>query len=309
MISRSTVIGALVVAELTIVGLSVSAIAGTGPSSGFSPPHLFPADSNSAVTSAPRFDRTLETSAAPHIVIDVHDVNVTIDGSQRGSVHATESVHLAGFVTGTLAPIEAAPIGDGIRISARGGNVQVMLGELSRTLRIAVPEGARVEVLSAGRIDVSGMRNKLVAHTPDGQIHVRDHRGDLAVSSDSGRIELIDVHGADVAADTHEGRLYFTRVDADRIDGHSNYGRIYAVDVRARDGALSTHSGRISASFTGQSDATVSVSTRDGDVTVSGLPSTPSGKASSIVRLGAGTGRFEVSTDEGDVNISQGASV
>ena len=315
MISRSTLIGALVVVELGIVGMAVRAIAGdsvrTGPASapiakghhhfGFSP----------AVAMAGQLDKTLALGNAPHVVIDVQSIDVVIEGGPGPVVHAVESTSASGWVTGSPAPLAAETSPGGVRITAGEGGVNVIMGEYAHSLHVAVPEGARVEILSAGRIDVKGLRAKLTAHSPDGSIHVRDHRGDLDVSSDSGRIELIDVQGADIAVNTHEGRLYFTRVGADKMNGHTNFGRIYAVDLRVKDGALNTHSGRISASFTGNSDATVKVSTGDGNVSVAGLPSTPAGTDNdkSTVQLGAGQGRFEVSTDEGAVNISQGANV
>jgi len=308
MISRSTLIGALVVVELGIAGLATRAVAGShmGVDARFDGP---PVGFAASASRGAHVDKTLLTGAAPHVVIDVHDVDVVIAAGSQPVVHAVESLHVSGWVSGGVPPIAVQPTADGVRVTSGGEGVHVFVGDVTRSLHVTVPEGSRVEVLSAGRIDASGLRAKLIAHSPDGSIHVRDHRGDLDVSSASGRIELIDVQGADIAANTHDGRLYFTRVGADRIDGHTNYGRIYAVDVRAVDGALSTHSGRISASFTGNSDATVAVSTRDGDVTVSGLPSTQSGSQGRTVKLGTGRGHFEVSTDEGAVNISQGANV
>jgi hypothetical protein len=308
MISRSTLIGALVVVELGIVGMAARSIAGDhtsiGPSKGHRHFGFMP-----SVAMPEQLDKTLAAGFAPHVVIDVHDVAVAIDTGPQPVVHAAEESSIAGYVTGTVPAITASTSPDGVRLASSGGGADVVLGEFSRKLRITVPANAQVEVLSAGRIDAAGLRAKLIAHTPDGSIHVRDHRGDVDVSSDSGRIELIDVQGDDIAANTHEGRLYFTRVGADRINGHSNYGRIYAVDLRVKDGALNTHSGRISASFTGSSDATVKVSTGDGNVTVAGLPSTQTSTDKRTVQLGAGHGQFEVSTDEGAVNISQGANV
>jgi hypothetical protein len=309
MISRSTLIGALVVVELGIVGMAAKAIAGDAvgpPSAGGRHFSFCP-----SIAAHAQLDKTLAVGNTPHVVIDVHNVDVVIEAGPRPVVHAVESTSVSGWVTGTVAPITAETNPGGVRIASGDGGADVVIGELARSLRIAVPEGARVDILSAGRIDVTGLRAKLVAHSPDGSIHVRDHRGDLDVSSDSGRIELIDVQGADIAANTHDGRLYFTRVGADKINGHTNSGRIYAVDLRVKDGALNTHSGRISASFTGNSDATVSVRTGDGAVSVAGLPSKPIGTDNdkSTVQLGAGQGRFEVSTDEGAVNISQGANV
>ena len=311
MISRSTLIGALVVVELGIVGLAARAIAGDGNPLRFPEPSA-PMVLPEGAQKQGRLDKTLPVGFTPRVLIDVHDVEVVIETSLQPTVRAVESLKTAGYVSGTIPPIVAQPTTEGMRISAgSSGDVFALFGSITRQLYLTVPPAAHVEILSSGRLDASGLRSKLIAHVEEGAIHVRDHRGDLDVATQSGRIELVDVQGSDIAANTHEGRLYLTRVGADRIDAHSNYGRIYAVDVRAVDGALSTHSGRISASFTRNSDATVAVRTKDGEVTVAGLPaqSKSDDNSYSIVTLGDGQGHFEVSTDEGAINISQGASV
>jgi len=137
-----------------------------------------------------------------------------------------------------------------------------------------------------------------------------DQRGDVDVSTGSGRIYLTDVQAADIAASTSEGRLYFTRVGADRLDAHTNFGRIYATDLRAVDGALTTKEGRVTVSLAGNSDAVVSAKvTDDNDIHVSGLPVAEDGANKRVVRLGSGRGRFEVSSDDGSITLTQGANV
>jgi hypothetical protein len=311
MISRSTLIGALVVVELGIVGMAVRAIAGdsapTGPPAPGQPHHHH---FGGGVTPPARLDRTFTLGATPHVVVDVHDVDVVVDAGSQPVVRAVESTSMAGYVSGTI-PVLSAETGPAeVRIaSASDGGVHVVFGELSRKLRVTVPVGAQVEIVSAGRIDATGLRAKLIAHSPDGSVHVRNHRGDLDLSTDSGRIELVDVQGADIAANTHDGRLYFTRVGAERMNGHTNSGRIYAVDLRVKDGALSTNSGRVAASFTGTSDAKITAKTGDGKIVVEGLPSAEADGDARSVQLGAGSGHFEISTDDGGVTISRGANV
>ncbi len=306
MISRSTLVGALVVAELAIVGLAFSAFAGVAaPSQAWG---SAPFGLGAARVHPLALERTFVTGFAPHVVIDVRDVDVRIETHESPTVGASESLAVAGYMSGTIPPIQADANGPAVRVTMTGSGPHFVLGDFTRSLRITVPAASAVDILSAGRIDASGLRAKLVAHTPDGSVHVRDHRGDLDLSSSDGNIELTDVQGSDLAVNTHSGRLYLTRVAGDRIDGHTNHGRIYAVDVTAHDGALSTHFGRISASFTGRSDATVAASTRNEDVTVSGLPSQQLGVRARTIPLGTGRGHFEVSTDDGAVNISEGAS-
>ncbi len=305
MISRSTLVGALVVAELVIVSLAFAAFAPAGAPA-MSGPVAF--GSTSWAREPGRLERTFVSGLAPHVILDVRGVDVTIETHAQPLVDASESLQTSGWVSGTIPPLAAQQSADGIRIVGGGDGPHFVFGGYRHAVRIAVPALATVEVLSARNIDAAGMRAKLTAHTPEGDVRVRDHRGDLDVSSSDGKIELTDVQGDDIAANTHDGRLYLTRVDGRRIDAHTNFGRIYAVDVTAQDGALSTHFGRISASFTGRSDSTVAVSTRNKRVSVSGLPSEALGSRAQTVRLGAGRGRFEVSTDDGAVNISEGAS-
>lgn len=311
MISRSALVAALVVVELGIVGMAANALA--GDSAGVHPraygfhPHVH-FGLTSSVTAPARFEKTLVAGDAPHVVIDVHNIDLVINVHEQPLVHAAEGLHIAGYSSGALPPIALDRTADGVRFTASQDDVHIVIGDVTRSMRIEVPEGARVDILSSGHVEATGLRTKLTAHTPLGDLRIRDHRGDLDLSTGDGKIELVDVQAADIAADTHDGRLYLTRVSADRIDAHSNYGRIYAVDVRAKDGALSTHYGRVSASFTATSDAKFSVTSRNEHVTVAGVPSTETGRHARTFQLGAGTGTFEISTDDGAVNISQGAS-
>jgi len=307
MISRSTLIGALVVVELCIAGAAARAVAGDGgpsaPQPGLAPfaPHA---------PSAPRFDKTFATGLAPHVVIDVHDVDVYVRGENAIAVRGQETLQRAGFVSGDVAQLSAQQTPDGVRFSTPSGDSErVVIGSFSHELHVTVPAGARVELASAGLVDVAGLRSKLVAHVPDGAIRIRDHRGDVDVSTGDGRITMTDVDGGDVAANTRDGRIYLTRVGGDRLNAFSASGRIVGVDVRAVNGALTTRDGRIIISFTGNSDATVSAHTADGRIHVTGLSSTPAGDDRSTVQLGSGRGRFEVSTDDGPITITPGASV
>ena len=316
MISRSTLVGALVVVELAIVGMAAKAIAGDAgaPSIqpfGFGHHHIGLFGRDGAPVTKP-LDKTFRSGVAPHVVIDVHDVDVYVSTSPETGVHVVETVQTSGYVSGTFAALTAEPIADGLRIGSSGGSsVHVMIGSVDRALRLIVPAAAQVEIVSGGRVEVSGLRAKFIAHVEDGAIHVTNQRGDVDVSTGDGRIYLTDVQSADIAATTHSGRLYFTRVGAERLDAHTNCGRIYATDIRAVDGALTTKDGRVSVSLAGNSDATVTAKIQDSDdkITVSGLSATDEGTNTRTVRLGSGRGHFEIGSDNGSVNITQGANL
>jgi hypothetical protein len=313
MISRSTLIGALVVVELAIVGMAAKAIA--GDRAGLEPSFGFTRGNGSFAASVgdspARLDTTLAAGATPHVLLDVHDVDVIVQTSDTPVVRAVERLVKSGYVGGTIEPLTAKMTPEGVRISsARACSFRFMMGDLTHELRVTVPPGTNLEVISAGSIDATGLRSKIIAHVPTGVVRISNHRGDVDVSTGEGRIYLRNVESSDIAATTRQGRLYFTRVSADRIDAHTDFGRIYAVDIRAVDGALTTKSGRIEASFAGNSDAVVNASNRgDGRTRVSGIPSTDEGTNGRTVRFGSGRGRFEVSSDDGPVVITQGATV
>jgi hypothetical protein len=315
MISRSTLIGALVVAELAIVGLATEAIAGGGisrPAGLLAPPQLgFGSGAWGAGSGASDgLHRSFVAGLAPRVVIDVHDVDVVLQADSGAAVRVDETLHRSGFVSGEVVPLTAQQSLDVVKVSSSGPSPKrFVLGIFRHELRITVPSLARVEFASAGDIDVSGLRTKLLAHLPDGAIKVRDHRGDVDVSTGSGRITMVDVQGSDIAANTRDGRIYLTRVGADRINGTSSSGRIVGVDVRAVDGTLTTREGRVVLSFTGNSDAIVSAHAGDGRVRVSGFTITESDDQRSVIRLGSGRGHFEVSTADGPITITPGASV
>jgi hypothetical protein len=305
MISRSTLIAALVVVELAIVGVAGSALTGgrvgipalPGPAAFAAQPAVSPVD------------RTFLTGLTPRVAIDVRDVHVTVETAPGPSVRVRETLAVHGFVTGHTVPLTAEQTPDGVRvqeIGEEGGHV--MLGSFERTLTVTVPPGALVDLTTAGDIDVSGLRAKLVAHTSDGAIHLRDHQGDVDVTTDSGRIEMVDVHGTAIDAVDHDGRIYLTRVGADRLQAHSDSGRIVGEGVRAVDGSLTTLDGRILVSFTATSDATATVHTDDGDVNVAGFTTIDDSHDSRVVRLGEGRGHFEVTTADGPITITQGAN-
>lgn len=311
MISRSTLIAALVVVELAILGLAANALTGGNILSGPAPASIsfaLPNPGNPGNVASP-LDRTFVTGPTPHVRIDVPGIPVTVEAGNGLSVRVIETLTRHGFISGKPVPLGAEQTADGVRVHAIGdGAVFVIMGSYEHSLRVIVPATAQVELATGDRIDVSGMRAKLVAHTSDGSLHVRDHQGDLDVSTDDGRIELTDVQGAAIDANDRDGRIYLTRVGAERLVAHSDSGRIVGTGVRAVNGGLTTNDGRIVVSFTATSDAIATVHTDDGTVHVSGLSSQDLGADRRIVTLGAGRGHFEISTGDGPITITQGAN-
>jgi hypothetical protein len=310
MISRSTLIGALVVVELAIVGLAARAVgAGAGPPS-------YPAPARNVAWSggsSALLDRTIPTGPSPVVVVDVHDVDVTIETAAAPSVRAYDTTQRWGFVSGgSLPAVTLERTADGVRVSApeNAGTVHLVFGGWGRRLHLTVPPTAQVRVVSGGSIDASGLRAPFVAHVADDSISVRDQRGDVDVSTNDGRIELDDVQGGRIEASTNDGRLVLTQIVANQLDASTDDGRIQAHDIRAVDGTVSTKNGRVTMGFADGSDAVVTLHTADGKITVDGIARSDSdGDHAQTVQLGSGRGHFAVSTGDGSITVTQGATV
>jgi putative adhesin len=308
MISRSTVVGGLVVVELAIAGLAVGAVA-----SPILAPPLFFGPPTAAVerTAAGQtlLDKSFAAGTSPRVVVDLPAIPVIVEAGTTPAVRVVETLVRRGWVTGTPSRLTAEQTPDGVRIhNLDVGELNAIFGDVEHTVRVTVPAGAHVELATGDNITASGLRAKLVAHTHDGRVRVSDHEGDLDVATESGRVELTDVHGGAIDAVSHDGRIYLTRVGAERLAVHSDSGRIIGNGVRAVDGGLTTADGRIEVSFTASSDATATVRTSDGHVRVSGFPTVGDGDDHSTVRLGSGRGHFEVTTESGHISITQGAN-
>lgn len=305
MVSRSTVLAALVVAELVVLGVAAKAVA--GDSFGSSPLGLAGAPYRSALE-AP-FDRNFVTGPSPHVVVDVRGASVVVRTAGAPLVHVAERVRRWGWIKPEVLPVSGESTADGVRITGGPKQMHFVFGSLSHQIEITAPASARVEIVNAQSVETTGLRAKLVAHVADGAIHINDHRGDVDVSTGSGRITMLDVQGSDIAANTRDGRIYFTRVGADRIDASSGSGRIVGVDVRATNGALTTRDGRIVISFAANSDASVRAHTADGKIEVSGLRTSRGEDGKQLITLGEGHGTFDLSTADGNIILTQGANV
>jgi hypothetical protein len=317
MISRSTLVGALVVTELVILASAGQAIGGGGPAYAAGPTpgththfgvvfqnrrHRHEAE---AVTS--NLDRTFAAGITPHVVLDVGDVPITVQAGTLPAVHVVGTVRKSGFRDAEAGSIVAVQTADGVRVTAADSSD--LHGTFERTLRLTVPPGALVEIASGGALAASGLRANLKARV-NGAVHVGDQRGDVDVMTSAGDVELVDVQGGAIVAHSRNGQLKLTAVGADHVDAHTESGDIAASDLRAVDGSLVTMDGAVGVMFAPSSDANVNLHTDDGSITGAGAAADTADSAQSrTVRLGSARGSFTVSTSSGSITVSQGATV
>jgi len=314
MLSRSTVVGALVVAELAVVGLAVRSLGfGSGPDR----PHVqmamqmpdmtMPVMSMASAavpaggTVLGNGERTFATGPAPHVVVALeNDARLIVRAADSGSVRVTLDLTKEGWPARPPIPLTADATADGVRVAmaAPPSGVSFSMGGYDRTITIEVPPNARVEISSAeGRVSTSGLQAPVRVRADDGTIEIRDQHGD-------------------VDARTSDGRIVLANVDADRLVAHSADGSIDANNVRLADGELTTDSGHVEVSASSASDSVVAIHTDDGSVRIaSGLSSEnhsssdDDDRQSRTVTLGSARGKFTIATSDGHVSLSQGAKV
>ena len=158
MISRSTVLGGLIVVELAIVGAAASALTGGGMSGHYGTPNVEFGNSfgglhnaRAAMASTP-LDRTFVTGPAPRVVVDVQDVHVTVETGGSPSVHVVETVSAHGFMSGRPDAVVAEQTPDGVRVRSTGdGSLHVMIGGFNHELRLVVPATARLQLANGNK--------------------------------------------------------------------------------------------------------------------------------------------------------------
>jgi hypothetical protein len=304
MISRSTLIGALVVVELAILGVAAKAVSGNSPGTHW---NFGPSWTHPAAPTTSRLDKTFETGGAPRVVLDVDNADVTVQAGAATSVHVTGTMRVSGLHSGVQPSLTAIRTSDGVRVAVEAG---LVYGRIEREVRIIVPPDAQVEIASAGGVVANGLRGRLVARLRDGDVRISNHRGDVDVTTSSGDIDVLDAQGAAFALRTDNGALKLTSSGADHLDARTGSGAITAVGLRAVDGALQTDDGGIDVNFAAESDATVNLHADDGRITGAGATA-PDGDSASgrSMRLGSGRGHFTVSTASGSIAVAHGASV
>lgn len=312
MSSRVPLLAALVAAELAIVLIAVYSFSEAGRAFGSAWNGFGLHRVNYAGTALP----AVEAGTAPHVVIQDTDDGVTVTPSTDGRVHVTDASYVSGLAwsTGTRPKLTMTRTADGVRIErpSEDDNLISIAGSSREHIDVAVPPNARLDVLDSSGDDVTGLNANVSVHSSDGHITLRQIRGDVALRSLDGAIELHDVTARSIVATTDDGHI---DADALHVAGasanvrlHTDDGHIaFAADLAAGGTYdLSTEDGHVNVALPASSNLSVTASTLDGRVVRDGktVASGDDGPASASFTLGAGSGHLHVSTNDGTIEFS-----
>ncbi len=200
-------------------------------------------------------------------------------GNQGGDLHIT--------IPATMA----------VRVAGNQGDVQIrgVQGEVS------------VEVIS-GDIELTGGRGMVSAHTVQGDIEVQDAQGRLDLATTSGDLQASGLAG-DLIAKTVSGDIQLRRVDVSSADVSTVSGDlVYDGSVRERgEYSLKAHSGDVTLAAPQPMNATITVSTFNGDFQTDvplHLTEQHGGKRFSFT-LGSGSAHVQLESFSGDIHLAR----
>lgn len=307
---RWAIIAGLGIIELWILGLMMRSVHGSRDAGYAMPDARVGFASPAAAAGGGRTERTLETGPAPHVTIDDDDALLTVSVRSGTTVSVTEERRVRGWVRGgSDLPLSVQRTADGVSIQ-QPGDLIVAFGSVERKLNVVVPPGTDLDVQNAGTTTLAGLRADASLHSDNGSVSVSDHRGALTVKTDNGRIELHDIAGPSVDVSSDNGRVIFDGVRTDTVAVSTDNGRIEIGRSLLRGGKIQTDNGRIRLALDPTSDVTVTAHAASGKVIAEApLQAVRTGDdddAPSTIRVGSGTGRLEVGSDDGSITVLAG---
>ncbi|MBD5657003.1 MAG: DUF4097 family beta strand repeat protein, partial [Candidatus Eremiobacteraeota bacterium] len=205
MISRGTIIAALLVAELAIIGEAVAAVRAGLPTPWFDQrSEARTASGPGLIESGPH--RIFEAGSHPALTVDIGHADLTILTSTASQIDVGVTASSAFGIFRATAPITAHQDGEAVVIgTAEQGKWK---GD-NRMVTIVVPPQTQVTVVDAGDIRASGLRaDASFKSVGDGSITIDDYDAHaLRVASSDGRILLQQIIAARLDATSSDGHV------------------------------------------------------------------------------------------------------
>jgi Putative adhesin len=297
--SRASVVGMLIAAEVLVVGMAVFVVGRGGAS--------FAAGAHRVDFTAARV-APVAAGAAPHVVIDDAQSRVGVAVSNDGLVHVRDLTQLRGavFSSGNYPTLSVTRTPDGVRIERpHAGSLSLgIFGFSTQAIQVEVPQGSRVEIARCGGADLFGIDGGASIHSLDGHVTLTDLQGDVDARSDDGYIKATNVHGDRLALESMHGHLTLQDVAVASLSATTRDGRIEADGLSvSRDATLQTNDGPIRVGLGANANLAIDASTGDGRIVVDGTSFDRDDAAQRTIRLGTASGSMKLATSDGSIHI------
>ncbi len=221
------------------------------------------------LASADEWTKKYSVETTPRVQVKTSDANIRVTAVEGKTVDAR--VTTQGWKIG----------GDGITITDRqnGDTIEIELrfprkwfqmnwGTRRVDIEIKVPMEANLDLHTGdGNVEIQGVRGEIALQSGDGKLNLSQLQGRLRASTGDGNIEMRNVSG-DVTLNTGDGRIDATGMDgalrAETGDGRIRInGRFDVLDIRTGDGGIEA-----AATEGSKAESNWTLKTGDGDLTL-----------------------------------------
>jgi hypothetical protein len=292
MISRGTILAAILVAELAIVGTAIVAVRGDQIGQSFAQPAFAQfAHGSHLIEGGPH--QLFDAGPHPSLTVDIGYADLTIRTGKATQIDVSLSPSSDYGLFRAKAPITAHQDGQTVRVGTMHESA-LTTGD-NRMVTVVVPDGTKVTVLHAGNITANGLRAE-AAFTSVG----------------NGFIRIEDYDGPILHLTAMRGPIIMHAVAAERLDASAQHDRVDGTALRIHDGSIDSGD-RVTLGFLSGTNTVVNADTDDGKITATGLNATADGTkknddddaSSQTVRVGTGNGSLDVHTSDGNINLVQ----
>ncbi|HEX8806835.1 MAG TPA: DUF4097 family beta strand repeat-containing protein [Candidatus Aquilonibacter sp.] len=313
-LSRTSLVGVLVAAEIVILGLAAYSIRGAFSDSPF-------AGGTSGSDFVAKTFAPIAAGNTPRVTIDDPNSGVTIGVSNDGLVHVQDDTYFSGGAlrsTGSYPQLTVTRDSNGVHITRpryhEGWGIFIGFSSSRQHFEVQVPANASVIVDECDNAEVSDLKNGATIKALDGRIELTRVEGAIVAHSDDGHVSADDVQSPSLDLSSADGWIEvnnFTAAgSAPYVRLQSNDGHITATGLFPAGGKydIATSDGHINVNFTHGSDVTVDASTNDGSLHVDGVRQPGDDGARQSVHVGNGASAMRVHSDDGSITITTNAS-
>ncbi|MGA3036616.1 MAG: hypothetical protein ABSE64_03945 [Vulcanimicrobiaceae bacterium] len=294
MISRGTVLAAILVAELAIVGTAITAVRGDQMGPSFGPPGFAQLTHGShLIEGGPH--QIFDTGSHPSLTVDIGYADLTILTGKASQIDVSVSPSRDYGLFRSRAPISARQDVQTVRVASAPEH-GLSVGD-NRMVTVVVPIGTKVTVVHAGDITANGLRAEAsLSSLGNGFIRVEDYDGPVLHLTAS------------------RGPIIMHAVTVEHLDASARDDRVDGTALRVHDGNIESGD-RVTLGFASGTNTVVNAITDDGKATASGFSTGASvagsrkddddDSSSETVRVGTGNGSLDVHTTDGNINLVQ----
>ncbi len=292
MISRGTILATILVLELAIVGMAITAVRGDQIGPSFASPAFAQFTHGShLIEGGPH--QIFAVGPHPSLTVEIGYADLTILSGKEPQIDVSVSPSSDYGIFRSKAPITANLDGQTVRVATSEHGLTT--GD-NRMVTVVVPEGTKVTVFHAGDIKASGLRAEA-----------------SFTSRGNGFIHIEDYDGPSLHATAANGPIIMHAVSVERLDVSARNDRVEATSLRVHDGTIESGD-RVTLGLASGTNTIINADTDDGKISatgfsdgasVAGARKSDDDASSETVRVGAGNGSLDIHTGDGNINLVQ----